>query len=330
MTIMLTSVGRLHAVCSRLNNQAGDQAAQEKVEEVRLLLEAGSDPNTVDHAGWSPLHEVAAAGRVEVAALLLEAGARPGPASAADRLTPLHEAVLAGHAEVAKLLLEFGAPREARDKWGRTPKTLSRDLGGEMVDIIEKTKSRQNDAEVSMPATSFETNEIKPGDLVVCVSKLLSKDGKLYKELKEVASKLKVKSLSREVSSKMNVFLVKDGEDSKEWKNSFPCLAAVANGGEILSHKWLLGNDLNEVNMGKYRQCLDSSSQTGDHADLAPGVKKAREIGAGCQPGLLAAIHFYLAGRFDPPSLSKAELQQIIKMCGGILVRKEPDPEWIR
>jgi hypothetical protein len=44
-------------------------------ESVRLLLQAGADPNIVEYDGWSPLHWAATNGHVKICRLLLEHGA---------------------------------------------------------------------------------------------------------------------------------------------------------------------------------------------------------------------------------------------------------------
>lgn len=45
---------------------------------VRLLLEAGAEPNVGQQGGWTPLHQAAAHGRESIVSLLLEGGADPG------------------------------------------------------------------------------------------------------------------------------------------------------------------------------------------------------------------------------------------------------------
>lgn len=48
---------------------------------VRLLLEAGADPNAVQHGGWTPLAQAEHHGDPELISLLLAAGAQPAPPS---------------------------------------------------------------------------------------------------------------------------------------------------------------------------------------------------------------------------------------------------------
>ncbi|MGV9377155.1 ankyrin repeat domain-containing protein [Nonomuraea sp. NPDC003707] len=48
------------------------------IDPVRLLLEAGANPNITENYGFTPLHEAAENGHAEVARVLLTAGADPG------------------------------------------------------------------------------------------------------------------------------------------------------------------------------------------------------------------------------------------------------------
>ena len=86
---------------------------------MRLLLEAGSDPDARDEHGNTPLHVV---NNSEACRLLLEAGADP-MARDKDGGTPLH---YAHNADVCRLLLDAGADPNALDDEGHTPLQLIR------------------------------------------------------------------------------------------------------------------------------------------------------------------------------------------------------------
>ncbi|XP_047043688.1 ankyrin-1-like [Lolium rigidum] len=90
------------------------------VDIVRYLLDHGANPDNVDIAGLTPLHEAAKIGHCEVVELLLSRGAFVDPFST-DHGTPLHVAskhkqdgamktLLAHHADVNKVLDNFSSP----------------------------------------------------------------------------------------------------------------------------------------------------------------------------------------------------------------------------
>ena len=81
----------------------------------------GANPNTQDHNGWTPLHEVAQRNHVGLLRLLLDAGANPNVPGGDDNYTPLHDAADAGHVEIIKLLIERGADKGVRDRTGNIP-----------------------------------------------------------------------------------------------------------------------------------------------------------------------------------------------------------------
>ena len=95
-------------------------------EVVRMLLDAGADPNISDNGGMTPL--IVNARNLEIAQMLIAHGADVN-ARANDGFTPL---LNAGTAEVARLLLEHGADPFAKTKHGETALDLAK--GGNRKD----------------------------------------------------------------------------------------------------------------------------------------------------------------------------------------------------
>lgn len=157
-------VRRLREAGTSLENVANEsflkEAAREGlVEAVRLLLDAGTDPDGLagysdeptalmlaaqaghlsvahllvergarldrNHSWWgNPLHYAAAAGHREVVAyfLSLTGDNRPGGWPVHADATPLHVAVMGGHLDVVALLLEGHSYQDNdRDAFGKTP-----------------------------------------------------------------------------------------------------------------------------------------------------------------------------------------------------------------
>ena len=80
---------------------------------VRLLLDAGEDPNRYNpdgnHSHSTPLHQAVLAGHASVVRLLVERGARLDNKDTIHQGTPLGWAIYAGQSEIEKYLREQGA-----------------------------------------------------------------------------------------------------------------------------------------------------------------------------------------------------------------------------
>eukprot|EP00092_Neocalanus_flemingeri_P025647 GFUD01027805.1.p1 GENE.GFUD01027805.1~~GFUD01027805.1.p1 ORF type:complete len:593 (+),score=269.16 GFUD01027805.1:403-2181(+) len=292
----------LHAACSK-----GCLAT------VQTLLSQGATPNTQDHAGWTPLHETASAGRVDLAKLLLEAGARPSVPSQEDRVTALHDAVGSGKMEMVRLLVSMGADKDARDSKGRTPRDMATIMGTDMVDTIENTVVKVQEKDI------MET-VLQPQEMVLCLSKKVAANNKLVKALVEAAVGLGCKRPSTQIKEDMTHLLVEKGEE----QDNMEYYTALVVGAEIVSTSWIEESRKE----GKLASCNQFRCDLTE-GSWEEGAGISRERRASKQPGLLAGIHFYLTGVFESPSLTRVEVLQIVKMAGGKLITREPDPEFI-
>jgi ankyrin repeat protein len=117
-------------------------ASRGSTDELRRLLEQGTDINTPDRVGWTPLSVAAEIGHADMARLLLEAGANPNIrytgwiplAPPHGEFTPLMGAAKHGHTEITKLLLEQGAQVNARDFYRTT--ALFHAVRGDSADSV--------------------------------------------------------------------------------------------------------------------------------------------------------------------------------------------------
>lgn len=123
----------LHSVVSNLYE---DEYDEEKLGQIRRLLDYGADPNIGESLfGHSPLHIAVSNGRIDIARQLLEGGADPNFQNRAKE-TPLHAAVKEGSLELVRLLIEHGADVNIRDISKHSPWELAKD-SAELRPIME-------------------------------------------------------------------------------------------------------------------------------------------------------------------------------------------------
>jgi len=98
------------------------------VERVRALLDSGTDVNTRDPHGWTPLHCAISQNQVAVARLLVARGADPDAVAEDEGFnrnhvsgTALYRAIAVSHSDLVELLIDGGADINAPDRYGRTP-----------------------------------------------------------------------------------------------------------------------------------------------------------------------------------------------------------------
>jgi ankyrin repeat protein len=98
-----------------------DAVRENRIDDVRELLQSGADVNAKDMFGGNTgLHWAAHLGLAEMARLLIDNGADPN-ARNDDNNTPLHWAAGDGHKELVVMLLAHGANVNAVGKGGWTP-----------------------------------------------------------------------------------------------------------------------------------------------------------------------------------------------------------------
>lgn len=101
---------------------------------VKVLLKAGSDPDSPSNNGNMPLANAAQSGWKEAVVLLLDSGAKSHLRSGV-KFPPLHGAILGGNIDVVSLLIERGAPVDCRGERGDTALMIALKNGKE--DAVE-------------------------------------------------------------------------------------------------------------------------------------------------------------------------------------------------
>jgi len=280
-------------------------AGKGDLETVRRLLGEGASPNTWDNAGWTPLHEASGYGNLPLVTLLLDAGASPSVPATSENLTPLHEAATRGFVEVVAILVARGADKDAKDSRGRTPRDAA--LNHQIVEALE--------TEVEVSCSQLDRSQVmeERKELVVAAPGVAEA---MWKSLGVAAGKAGVARMSKTVTEEVTHCLV-DPKESVEYYMALLC------GAELLSSEWLLqcgaAGDL--VDEEPFRVCVPGGNRE--------GLAKSMEARSKRLPGLMAGGHFCLVGSFDNVFPTRQNIAKLVKMAGGKIVTREPDPELI-
>lgn len=113
--------------------------AQQHIEAVKILLEAGGNPNIYNSMGRTPLMFASRYGNKEIVAMLLQAEANPNLRGAKIEDLPLISAAAHGHVEVTLMLLEAGADLALTGRAGKTAQQIAEEASkGEVATILRK------------------------------------------------------------------------------------------------------------------------------------------------------------------------------------------------
>ncbi len=129
----------------------------DQMDVIKLLLEAGTDPNSITTYHESAVGVCSLFGRFEAVRLLLDAGARPDPL----RWTPLMRAIALGSVEDVAKHLAAGGDLEARDRYHRTPWLLCIQAGEvRKAELLRDAGARTDDHGLcGRPALLFAAGE---------------------------------------------------------------------------------------------------------------------------------------------------------------------------
>ncbi|XP_014677172.1 PREDICTED: putative ankyrin repeat protein RF_0381 [Priapulus caudatus] len=131
---------------------------------VQMLLSHGTDANAADWQAHTSLHHAACVGRLDIVRLLLEAGADPNVDDAESGVTPLMWAVSKGEETVVQMLLSHGADANAADWQAHT--SLHHAACFDRLDIVRlllEAGADPNAAETETRRTSL-MMAVKEGD----------------------------------------------------------------------------------------------------------------------------------------------------------------------
>ncbi|XP_015610461.1 BRCA1-associated RING domain protein 1 isoform X2 [Cephus cinctus] len=291
-------------------------------EYVKLLIDAGANPNTKDNAGWTPLQEAMANGYYDICELILKAGAAPDTPGLKNK-TALHEAVLNNDCDSVKLLMSYHANPNVFDEFGKRP--LDYCWSNEVRDILQEGEAPEEsfDKLQNLNRTLDPSISLLNDQFVVYPSNLNSDSRKL---LHQLASKHNVKIVSNLSPSVTHIIV--DVNEHGITILTYDVLFGILSGKWIVDSQFIRPSldieDLNAMDMALFEDI---------GAPNIGSFKRARENSNKQKPRLFNGCYFYLA--LNPMDtytigdlkLTKQELKSLIIAGEGRVLQREPKPE---
>ncbi|XP_024867584.1 BRCA1-associated RING domain protein 1-like [Temnothorax curvispinosus] len=299
---------QLHTACLKGN-----------AEQVKHLLLAGANPNTKDHAGWTPLQEMVSFGYTEICELLLNCGASPDISGYKNR-RPLHEAIKCNRIEEAKLLLRHNADRNQYDQHGKKPIDYckSEEMRELLMDLPNTPSEKVSDLN-QMLDTSTRTCD----KFVILASNLKHENQKL---LGLVAARHKFKILTTYRPTVTHVIV--EVNEQNITKLTLDVLFTIIYGSWLLNSEWIqLAADMDEV------ANVDLELFEVNGAPTYGIPKKARRNAECKNPRLFNNCFFYfilqanMIYSIGDVRFTKDDLVRLVKEGEGTVLTREPDPE---
>ena len=184
---------------------------------------------------------------------------------------------------------------------------------------IESSECELGDTEI-LDATQVMQNSFVPSEFVLFCHGISNE--------KVAAIKENTKVLDYNVHSKMTEdvthVIVELDPDRESCSSDKIYYMSILMGKWIVDYKWFKYSleDQQFINEKEY-------SAKGSHDCLVDALSKARHNLTQRKPRLFDGFHFYLHGQISNPYPSKAELMALLKSGGGIILKREPDPESI-
>ncbi|WP_020532177.1 ankyrin repeat domain-containing protein [Flexithrix dorotheae] len=107
---------------------------------IDLLASKGGDVNAINEAGRSPLYEAVRADHQQAVSALIANGAKLTPKYTDKRFTILHFAAMENRYEISEILLENGANLKVKDALGKKPADYAKATKNKMLVKLYKDK----------------------------------------------------------------------------------------------------------------------------------------------------------------------------------------------